>query len=175
MKKDETDLRGKVRPSFFFSCLLPTSASIGHSGRVQREVELIKAMEGKIVDTIDLSHDLETELHKLVRLSKRAAPRSFSLTPGQTAKARSVFSGRCSGMNTAFGLTLIRLGRPPAQIHPQGAGCNLAADGGGVLLSRHEQHRRNRSRDCKPVRSASGSTGPLAGGVSPTANPSTAR
>lgn len=43
-----------------------------NSGWVQQEVEVIKSMEGKFIETIDLSLDLQTELHKLVRLSKRA-------------------------------------------------------------------------------------------------------
>ena len=36
------------------------------------EVELIKGMEGKVFETVDLGQELETELHKIVRLSKRS-------------------------------------------------------------------------------------------------------
>lgn len=39
---------------------------------VLQEVELIKSMAGKIFETIDLSTDLESQLHKLASLSKRA-------------------------------------------------------------------------------------------------------
>ncbi len=58
----------KVR-EWFILCDSPHAKT---SAWVQQEVELIKGMEGKAFETIDLSKDLETELHKLVRLSKRA-------------------------------------------------------------------------------------------------------
>ena len=37
-------------------------------------MELVKSMarEGKVVETLDLGRDLETEIHKVIRLSKRA-------------------------------------------------------------------------------------------------------
>jgi hypothetical protein len=43
-----------------------------NSSWVQQEVDLIKGMEGKVFETIDLSKDIQAEFHKLVRLSKRA-------------------------------------------------------------------------------------------------------
>ena len=39
---------------------------------VREEMEMIEAMEGKVFEKVDLSKDLETELHKLVGISKRA-------------------------------------------------------------------------------------------------------
>lgn len=56
---------------WFVLCDSPNSRN---SAAVLREMELVKSMtqEGKIIEIIDLSRDLETELHKIVRLSKRA-------------------------------------------------------------------------------------------------------
>lgn len=56
---------------WFILCDSPNARS---SGAVMREMELVKSMvrEGKVIETIDLSQDLQTELYKLVRLSKRA-------------------------------------------------------------------------------------------------------
>ena len=52
--------------------ILCESVHSKNSSWVQQEVELIREMEVNIFETIDLSKDLETELHKVVRLSKRA-------------------------------------------------------------------------------------------------------
>lgn len=63
-------IREEIRArEWFILCDSPHSKS---SRWVQQETELIKAMESKVVETIDLSKDLEVELHKLDRLSKRA-------------------------------------------------------------------------------------------------------
>ena len=63
-------IRDEIKAREWF--ILCDSPHAKDSGWVQQEVELIKGMEGKVFETIDLSKDLQTELHKLVRLSKRA-------------------------------------------------------------------------------------------------------
>jgi hypothetical protein len=54
--------------------ILCDSPNARNSAAVLREMELVKSMarEGKVVETIDLGRDLETEIHKVIRLSKRA-------------------------------------------------------------------------------------------------------
>ena len=64
-------IRDEIKAREWF--ILCDSPHAKDSGWVQQEVELIKAMEGKVFETVDLSKDLQTELHKLVRLSKRAS------------------------------------------------------------------------------------------------------
>lgn len=63
-------IRDEIKAREWF--ILCESPNAKNSGWVQQEVELIKSMEGKIIETIDLSQNLQTELHKLVSLSKRA-------------------------------------------------------------------------------------------------------
>jgi hypothetical protein len=63
-------IRDEIKAREWF--ILCESPNAKKSGWVQQEVELIKSMEGKSHETIDLSQDLQTELHKLVRLSRRA-------------------------------------------------------------------------------------------------------
>ncbi|MCB2231732.1 toll/interleukin-1 receptor domain-containing protein [bacterium] len=62
--RDEIEAR-----EWFILCDSPNAR---RSGWVQQERKLIKAMTGKVIETIDLSKDPQTELHKLIRLSKRA-------------------------------------------------------------------------------------------------------
>lgn len=54
--------------------ILCDSPNARNSAAVLREMEMVKSMarEGKVVETIDLGRDLETEIHKVIRLSKRA-------------------------------------------------------------------------------------------------------
>lgn len=54
---------------WFILCDSPNAQA---SQYVRDEVELIKSMEGKAFEVVDLSKGLQTELHKLIRLSKRA-------------------------------------------------------------------------------------------------------
>lgn len=54
---------------WFVLCDSPNAQS---SRWVREEMEMIQAMEGKVFEKVDLSKDLETELHKLVGISKRA-------------------------------------------------------------------------------------------------------
>lgn len=63
-------IRDEIKAREWF--ILCDSPNARASRWVQQEVELIKGMEGKVFETIDLSKDLQTELHKLIRLSKRA-------------------------------------------------------------------------------------------------------
>lgn len=63
-------IREEIKAREWF--ILCESENSKSSRWVQQEVELIKGMEGKVFETIDLSKELETELHKIVRLSKRA-------------------------------------------------------------------------------------------------------
>ena len=54
---------------WFILCDSPNAQA---SQYVRDEVELIKSMEGKTIEVVDLSKELQTELHKLIRISKRA-------------------------------------------------------------------------------------------------------
>jgi len=54
---------------WFILCDSPNAQA---SRYVRDEVELIKSMEGKTIEVVDLSKELQTELHKLIRISKRA-------------------------------------------------------------------------------------------------------
>jgi len=54
---------------WFILCDSPNARS---SRYVAQEIELVKALEGKVFETIDLNKDLEPQLHKLDRLSKRS-------------------------------------------------------------------------------------------------------
>ncbi len=63
-------IRDEIKAREWF--ILCDSPQAKDSVWVQQEVELIKGMEGKVFETIDLSKELEIELHKIVRLSKRA-------------------------------------------------------------------------------------------------------
>jgi hypothetical protein len=63
-------IRDEIKAREWF--ILCDSPNAKKSDYVQQEVELIKSMEGKAFETIDLNQNLQTELHKLVRLSKRA-------------------------------------------------------------------------------------------------------
>ena len=54
---------------WFILCDSPNAQA---SRYVRDEVELIKSMEGKAFEVMDLSKGLQTELHKLIRISKRA-------------------------------------------------------------------------------------------------------
>ncbi|MDR3690911.1 MAG: toll/interleukin-1 receptor domain-containing protein [Fimbriimonas sp.] len=92
--RNELERRGHKPLMFFLKCLesddarlpellkqeiaarqwfiLCDSPSAQGSKWVQEEVAMIQAMEGKVFRTVDLSKGLETEVHKLVELSKRA-------------------------------------------------------------------------------------------------------
>ncbi len=54
--------------------ILCDSPNARNSAAVLREMELVKSMarEGKVVETLDLGRGLETEIHKVIRLSMRA-------------------------------------------------------------------------------------------------------
>jgi len=54
--------------------ILCDSVNARRSNAVVREMELVKSMaqQGKVIETIDLNCDPQTELYKLVRLSRRA-------------------------------------------------------------------------------------------------------
>ena len=54
---------------WFILCDSPNAQA---SQYVRDEVELIKSMEGKAFEVVDLSKGLQTELHKLIRITKRA-------------------------------------------------------------------------------------------------------
>ncbi|MDD2600807.1 MAG: toll/interleukin-1 receptor domain-containing protein [Kiritimatiellae bacterium] len=54
---------------WFILCDSPNSRA---SGYVQDEIEMIKGLEGKVFEAVDLSQDLQSELHKLIALSRRA-------------------------------------------------------------------------------------------------------
>jgi len=54
---------------WFILCDSPNAQA---SQYVRDEVELIKSMEGKAFEVVDLSKELQTELHKLIRITKRA-------------------------------------------------------------------------------------------------------
>ncbi len=54
---------------WFILCDSPNAQA---SQYVRDEVELIKSMERKTIEVVDLSKELQTELHKLIRISKRA-------------------------------------------------------------------------------------------------------
>ena len=54
---------------WFILCDSPNAQASRH---VRDEVELIKSMEGKAFEVVDLSKGLQTELHKLIRVTKRA-------------------------------------------------------------------------------------------------------
>ena len=59
-------------------------------------MELVKSMarEGKVVETIDLGRDLETEIHKVIRLSKRATVfLSYASADRATAELRTFSLG----------------------------------------------------------------------------------
>ena len=63
-------IREEIKAREWF--ILCNSPHAENSRWVKEEVELISEMEGKVFETINLSKDLETELHKIIRLSKRA-------------------------------------------------------------------------------------------------------
>ncbi len=63
-------IRDEIKAREWF--ILCDSPNAKNSGWVQQEVEFIKSMTGKTIETMDLNKDLQTELHKLIRLSKRA-------------------------------------------------------------------------------------------------------
>ena len=86
-------IRDEIKAREWF--ILCESPSAKNSGWVQQEVELIKSMAGKAIETIDLSQNLPTELHKLVRLSKRAT-RLNATVARQSAIARTM-SQACKG------------------------------------------------------------------------------
>jgi hypothetical protein len=52
--------------------ILCDSQNARTSKYVAQEIELVKALEGKVFETIDLDKNLESQLHKLDRLSKRS-------------------------------------------------------------------------------------------------------
>jgi len=62
--RDEIEAR-----DWFILCDSPNARS---SKYVAQEIELVKALEGKVFESIDLDQDLESQLHKLDRLSKRS-------------------------------------------------------------------------------------------------------
>ncbi len=55
--------------TWFILCDSPNSRK---SKWVQEEVEMIRSLKGKVFEVIDLSKDLQNQLHKLTDLSKRA-------------------------------------------------------------------------------------------------------
>lgn len=55
--------------NWFILCDSPNARS---SKWVQEEIQMIKSLEGKVFEVVDLSKDLQTELHKLTDISKRA-------------------------------------------------------------------------------------------------------
>lgn len=55
--------------TWFILCDSPNARS---SKWVQEEVKMIKSLEGKVFEIVDLSKDLQAELHKLAAISKRA-------------------------------------------------------------------------------------------------------
>lgn len=63
-------IREEIKAREWF--ILCDSPHAKNSGWVQQEIELIKGMEGKVFEMIDLSKNLQAELHKIVRLTKRA-------------------------------------------------------------------------------------------------------
>jgi hypothetical protein len=54
--------------NWFILCDSPNSRA---SKWVQEEVQMIRSLEGKVFEVIDLSKDLQNQLHKLINLSKR--------------------------------------------------------------------------------------------------------
>lgn len=79
-------IRDEIKAREWF--ILCDSPHAKNSGRVQQEVKLIKGMEGKVFETIDLSQELQSELHKIVRLSKRATVfLSYASADRQAAEA----------------------------------------------------------------------------------------
>jgi hypothetical protein len=92
--RDELERRGHNPLIFFLKCLedegtelpdllrreigtrtwfiLCDSPNAQQSKWVQEEVEMIKSLEGKVFEIVDLSKDLRTQLHKLAALAKRA-------------------------------------------------------------------------------------------------------
>ncbi|MBL8826101.1 MAG: toll/interleukin-1 receptor domain-containing protein [Planctomycetaceae bacterium] len=63
-------IRDEIKAREWF--ILCDSPQAKESRWVQQEIELIQGMEGKVFETVDLSQNLETELHKIIRLSRRA-------------------------------------------------------------------------------------------------------
>ena len=55
--------------TWFILCDSPNARA---SKWVQEEVQMIKSLEGKVFEVVDLSKDLQRELHKLTEISKRA-------------------------------------------------------------------------------------------------------
>lgn len=92
--RDELERRGHNPLIFFLKCLEDNSSELPdllrreigartwfilcdspnarESRWVQEEVEMITSLEGKVFETVDLSKDLQRQLHKLNDLSKRA-------------------------------------------------------------------------------------------------------
>lgn len=107
--RNQLELRGHNPLIFFLKCLEDDSAELPEllkreiearhwfilcqsqnaeaSKWVQEEVKMIQAMEGKTFVTIDLSEDMESQLHKLMELSKRATV-FLSYAHADTAMAR---------------------------------------------------------------------------------------
>ncbi len=78
-------IRDEIRAREWF--VLCDSTNAQKSRWVQQEVELIKGMEGKVFETIDLSEDLDVALAKIIRLSKRATVYvSYASADRQAAK-----------------------------------------------------------------------------------------
>lgn len=63
-------LREEIAARHWF--VLCDSPNAQASDYVQEEIAMIRSMEGKVFEKIDLSKGLETELHKLIELSNRA-------------------------------------------------------------------------------------------------------
>ncbi len=74
LEDDESELpellRREIKARTWF--ILCDSENSRASNWVQEEVQMIKSLEDKVYEAIDLSKDLKEELHKLVALSKRA-------------------------------------------------------------------------------------------------------
>jgi hypothetical protein len=74
LEDDESELpdllRREIEARTWF--ILCDSVNSRVSNWVQEEVKMIKSLQGKVFEVIDLSNNLQKELHKLIVLSKRA-------------------------------------------------------------------------------------------------------